>query len=632
MGANHSQAPSASRMAGLTMGAIGVVYGDIGTSPLYTLKTCLTAHGNLPINPENILGILSLIFWAIMIVVSAKYVVVIMRADNRGEGGILALMALALRDMDTRSRKGLLLMGLGIFGASLFYGDGIITPAISVLSAFEGISVISHTLDPYIVPLTIIVLVGLFAIQRHGTAKVGKLFGPIMVFWFLTLAVMGIRSIVHAPEVFAAINPLYGARFVIDFPWRGFIIMGAVVLSVTGGEALYADMGHFGQKSIRIAWFGLVLPSLVLCYFGQGALLLHNPAAIKNPFFLLAPQWALAPLVVLAAAATVIASQAVISGAFSMTNQAVQLGYCPRVDIDHTSDQEIGQIYVPQINWFLMVAVILLVLAFRTSDNLASAYGLSVCGTMVMTTLLAFNVLAKGRTKGRKVLFWVVLTGFLVVDMVFLSSNMLKLPDGGWVPLVIGLIIFTMMTTWKRGRVLLGDRLREGELPLQGFVESLEASPPQRVDGTAIFMTTSSDSVPHALLHNLKHNKVLHEKVVFLTIRTADIPFVAKREKVVVPKLGESFYQVIATYGFKEEPSVPGILRQVEELQPELDFDPMQTSFFLSRETIVEGKYPAMAWWRRKLFSLMTRNATRATNYFKIPPNRVVEMGMQVEL
>ncbi len=632
MGANHGQAPSASRLAGLTVGAIGVVYGDIGTSPLYTLKTCLTAHGNLPINAENILGILSLIFWAIMIVVSAKYVVVIMRADNRGEGGILALMALALRDLDPRSRKGLLLMGLGIFGASLFYGDGIITPAISVLSAFEGISVISHTLDPYIVPLTIIVLVALFAIQRHGTSKVGKFFGPIMVFWFLTLAVMGLRSIVHAPEVFAAINPLYGARFIADFPLRGFIIMGAVVLSVTGGEALYADMGHFGQKSIKIAWFGLVLPSLVLCYFGQGALLLHNPAAIKNPFFLLAPQWALAPLVILAAAATVIASQAVISGAFSMTNQAVQLGYCPRVDIDHTSDQEIGQIYVPQINWFLMVAVILLVLAFRTSDNLASAYGLSVCGTMVMTTLLAFNVLGKTLDAGRKALFRVVLIGFLVVDLIFLSSNMLKLPDGGWVPLVMGLFIFTLMTTWKRGRTLLGDRLREGELPLQGFVESLEAAPPQRVEGTAIFMTTSADSVPHALLHNLKHNKVLHEKVVFLTIRTADIPFVAKREKVVVPKLGESFYQVIATYGFKEEPSVPAILKQVGELQPELDFDPMQTSFFLSRETIVEGKYPAMAWWRRKVFSLMTRNATRATSYFKIPPNRVVEMGMQVEL
>ncbi|MBB5191790.1 KUP system potassium uptake protein [Silvimonas terrae] len=632
MGANHGQAPSASRLAGLTVGAIGVVYGDIGTSPLYTLKTCLTAHGNLPINAENILGILSLIFWAIMIVVSAKYVVVIMRADNRGEGGILALMALALRDLDPRSRKGLLLMGLGIFGASLFYGDGIITPAISVLSAFEGISVISHTLDPYIVPLTIIVLVALFAIQRHGTSKVGKFFGPIMVFWFITLAVMGLRSIVHAPEVFAAINPLYGARFIADFPLRGFIIMGAVVLSVTGGEALYADMGHFGQKSIKIAWFGLVLPSLVLCYFGQGALLLHNPAAIKNPFFLLAPQWALAPLVILAAAATVIASQAVISGAFSMTNQAVQLGYCPRVDIDHTSDQEIGQIYVPQINWFLMVAVILLVLAFRTSDNLASAYGLSVCGTMVMTTLLAFNVLGKTLDPGRKMLFRVVLIGFLVVDLIFLSSNMLKLPDGGWVPLVMGLFIFTLMTTWKRGRTLLGDRLREGELPLQGFVESLEAAPPQRVEGTAIFMTTSADSVPHALLHNLKHNKVLHEKVVFLTIRTADIPFVAKREKVVVPKLGESFYQVIATYGFKEEPSVPSILKQVAELQPELDFDPMQTSFFLSRETIVEGKYPAMAWWRRKVFSLMTRNATRATSYFKIPPNRVVEMGMQVEL
>ncbi|GGP22580.1 potassium transporter Kup [Silvimonas iriomotensis] len=632
MGANHGQAPSASRLAGLTVGAIGVVYGDIGTSPLYTLKTCLTAHGNLPINAENILGILSLIFWAIMIVVSAKYVVVIMRADNRGEGGILALMALALRDLDPRSRKGLLLMGLGIFGASLFYGDGIITPAISVLSAFEGISVISHKLDPYIVPLTIIVLVALFAIQRHGTSKVGKLFGPIMVFWFITLAVMGVRSILHAPEVFAAINPLNGARFIADYPLRGFVIMGAVVLSVTGGEALYADMGHFGQKSIKIAWFGLVLPSLILCYFGQGALLLHNPAAIKNPFFLLAPQWALAPLVILAAAATVIASQAVISGAFSMTNQAVQLGYCPRVDIDHTSDQEIGQIYVPQINWFLMVAVILLVLAFRTSDNLASAYGLSVCGTMVMTTLLAFNVLGKTLDRGRKMLFRAVLIGFLVVDLIFLSSNMLKLPDGGWVPLVMGLFIFTLMTTWKRGRTLLGDRLREGELPLQGFVESLEAAPPQRVEGTAIFMTTSADSVPHALLHNLKHNKVLHEKVVFLTIRTADIPFVAKREKVVVPKLGESFYQVIATYGFKEEPSVPAILRQVSELQPELDFDPMQTSFFLSRETIVEGKYPAMAWWRRKVFSLMTRNATRATSYFKIPPNRVVEMGMQVEL
>ena len=632
MSAHSSHAPSGAKLARLTVGAIGVVYGDIGTSPLYTLKTCLTAHGNLPINAPNILGILSLIFWAIMVVVSAKYVIVIMRADNRGEGGILALMALALRDVTPRSRKAYILMGLGIFGASLFYGDGIITPAISVLSAFEGISVISHTLDPYILPLTIAVIIGLFAIQSHGTASVGKLFGPIMVFWFFVLAVMGVNSILKAPEVLAAINPMHAVNFMVAYPWRGFVVMGAVVLSVTGGEALYADMGHFGMKSIRIAWFSLVLPSLALCYFGQGALLLHNPAAIKNPFFLLAPQWALAPLVVLAAAATVIASQAVISGAFSMTNQAIQLGYCPRMDIDHTSDQEIGQIYVPQINWFLLVAVIVLVLTFRTSDNLAAAYGLSVCGTMVMTTLLAFNVLARKARRGLRVGMWVVLLAFLIVDLLFLSSNMLKLPDGGWFPLVIGMIAFTFMTTWKRGRVLLSERLREGELPLQGFVESLESSPPQRVEGTAIFMTTSMDSVPHALLHNLKHNKVLHESVVFLTIRTADIPFVAKRERVVVRKLGESFYQVISTYGFKEEPSVPGILKQVEELQPALDFDPMQTSFFLSRETIVEGKYPAMTWWRRKLFSLMTRNATRATNYFRIPPNRVVEMGMQVEL
>ncbi|WP_169307392.1 potassium transporter Kup [Chitiniphilus eburneus] len=618
--------------AAMTLAALGVVYGDIGTSPLYTLKECLNGHVPLPIVPENVLGMLSMVFWGLMLVVSVKYVVLILRADNRGEGGVLALMALALREAGTGSRKALFFTALGIFGASLFYGDSIITPAISVLSALEGIGVVSHRLDPYIVPITIVVLIVLFVLQARGTASMGKLFGPVMLLWFVTLGLLGLYQVVQSPGVLAAINPIYALRFVVHHAWQAFVLLGAVVLALTGAEALYADMGHFGRPAIRRAWFGLVLPSLVLNYFGQGALLLANPKAIANPFFLLAPSWGVLPLVVLATVATVIASQAVISGAYSMTSQAIQLGFAPRMDIEHTSDTEIGQIYMPGITWFLLVAVIALVLLFRSSGNLASAYGFAVTCTMVMTTLLAFTVLGRRFAGIPRLGIFALLSVLLVIDLLLFSSNALKIHDGGWFPLLVGVIAFTLMMTWKRGRALLNDRLHQGELPLEGFVEMLESSPPQRVEGTAIFMTGSADRVPHALLHNLKHNKVLHEQVVLMTVENADIPYVATRERVAVRRLGETFYQIIATYGFKEEPSVPAILKLVKELQPELDLDPMQTSFFLSRETIVAAKYPEMSLWRRKIFALMNRNALRATSFFKIPPNRVVEMGMQVEL
>jgi len=620
------------KLAGLVVGAIGVVYGDIGTSPLYTLKECFNGHVALELNAFNVLGILSLIFWGLMLVVTVKYVSIILRADNRGEGGILALMALAMRVVNGSPRKTLWVAMMGIFGAALFSGESIITPAISVLSALEGISIISHTLDPYILPIAIMVMVALFAMQSRGTALVGKLFGPVMVTWFVVIAALGVINIIKAPQVLAAINPLFAIEFFVAHPWVAFVLLGAVVLCLTGVEALYADMGHFGRPAIRYAWFLLVLPALLLNYYGQGALLLTNPEAIKNPFYFLAPTWAHPPLVVLATMATVIASQAVISGAFSVANQAIQLGFCPRMDIQHTSAQERGQIYIPGINWFLLVSVIALILAFRSSSNLAAAYGFAVTCTMVMTTLLAFVVASRHFKGAKKHGMFALLGVLLVVDLAFFSSNILKLHQGGWFPLLIGMIAFTMMMTWKRGRKLLSAKLREGEMPLAGFVESLESSPPQRVEGLSIFMTASSDSVPHALLHNLKHNKVLHEQVVFLTIQSCDIPFVPLKERVVVRRLGESFYQVIATFGFKEEPGVPAVLEQVTHLQPELVFDDMNTSFFLSRETIVEAKYPSMSWWRRRLFSLMSRNATRVTNFFKIPPNRVVEMGMQVEL
>ncbi|KAF0814577.1 Low affinity potassium transport system protein kup [Andreprevotia sp. IGB-42] len=621
-----------SSLAAMSLAALGVVYGDIGTSPLYTLKECLNGHYPLEIIQENVFGMLSLIFWGLILVVSLKYVIIILRADNRGEGGVLSLMALALQKAKPGSRKALLIAAAGIFGAALFYGDSMITPAISVLSALEGIGIVSHTLDPYIIYITIGVLVALFMIQSRGTATVGKLFGPVMLLWFFVLGALGLMQIIKNPGVLAAMNPVHALRFAEYHSVQAFVLLGAVVLALTGAEALYADMGHFGRPAIRRAWFIFVLPSLVLNYFGQGALLLRDPSAIKNPFFLMAPDWGLVPLVVLATVATVIASQAVISGAFSVTKQAIQLGFCPRMNIEHTSETEIGQIYLPQVNWALLVSVIVLVLVAGSSTKLAAAYGFAVTCTMVMTTLLAFMVLGRTLSKARRVVLWFVLSVLFLIDLLLFSANVLKVPDGGWLPLVVGLASFTVMMTWHRGRSLLGDKLHEGELPLAGFIESLEASPPQRVEGVAIFMTGSTDSVPHALLHNLKHNKVLHEQVVFLTVTTADIPFVPRRERVVIRRLGQTFHQIIATYGFKEEPQVPEILAQVEELQPELHFEPMETSYFLSRETIVQGKHPAISRWRGWLFSIMARNSVRATQYFKIPPNRVVEMGTQVEI
>ncbi|WP_051279706.1 potassium transporter Kup [Chitinilyticum aquatile] len=616
----------------LTLAALGVVYGDIGTSPLYTLKECFAGPVGLALTPFNILGILSLIFWALMLVVSLKYVSIILRADNKGEGGILALLALAQRETAGRPRLTRCVAILGIFGAALFYGDCIITPAISVLSAVEGISVVSHKLDQMIVPLCIGIIIGLFAVQSHGTATVGKIFGPVMLLWFAILAVMGIASIVHAPEVLAALNPLHAVRFFLAAPGSSFILLGAVVLCLTGGEALYADMGHFGKAAIRNAWYGLVLPALVLNYFGQGALLLQNPQAIKNPFFLLAPGWGLIPLVLLATFATVIASQAVISGAYSMASQAIQLGFTPRMEIRHTSASEKGQIFISQINWALLLAVIILILSFRSSGALASAYGFAVTCTMVITTLLAFLVLGKYSTPLRRLGMFAVLGGLLLVDLAFFAANSLKIADGGWMPLLVGLVLFTMMMTWKRGRMLLMRKLREGEMPLAGFVGTLESSTIARVEGTAVFLTASSDTVPHALLHNLKHNKILHEQVILLTVSTADVPLIPPAQQLTITQLGNQVFQILICCGFKDTPDIPAALALAATREPQLHCEPMQLSYFLSRETIVESRYPEMARWRRMLFSLMMRNAARITSFFGIPPNRVVEMGMQVEL
>ncbi|MDK2124865.1 potassium transporter Kup [Parachitinimonas caeni] len=617
-------------VAGLILGAIGVVYGDIGTSPLYTLKECFNPEHGLQLTPANVLGILSLVFWALILIVSFKYVMVIMRADNRGEGGILALMALALRKQGRRRGQFSIFIVLGIAGAALFYGDGMITPAISVLSAVEGLELASTKVHPFILPIAIAVLVGLFMMQAHGTAAVGKLFGPIMVLWFLVLAILGVVNILHDPTILAAINPVYAIRFFLDHHYAAFLALGSVVLAITGGEAIYADMGHFGRRPIRLGWFAFVLPALLINYFGQGALLLHDASARVNPFYHMAPDWALVPLVILATAATVIASQAVISGAFSITAQAIQLGYCPRMDIQHTSDKEIGQIYLPGINWALLVSVIVLVLGFRSSNNLAAAYGIAVTGTMVITTALAYIVLVHG-DGWKRYAMWLILTALLIIELAFFASNAMKFFDGGWFPLLIGIAAFVLMTTWKTGRRLLFHRLHDGEMPLESFVDAIEASPPHKVEGTAIFMTGSADTVPHALLHNLKHNKVLHENVMFLTIQSTDIPVVGKKDRLQIKQLSPTFWQVVATYGFNEEPSVPEIIEQCLQ-ETSMPLDMMTTSFFLSRETIVDGKTPAMSWLRRRLFATMQRNAARPTDYFKIPPNRVVEMGTQVEI
>jgi KUP system potassium uptake protein len=622
-------AGSSKRMSPLVIGAIGVVYGDIGTSPLYTLRQCFGGEHLVPLTPENVLGILSIVFWALLIIVTAKYVTLIMRADNRGEGGILALTALVSRGLGDHGRRRWWLVGFGIFGAAMFYGDGMITPAISVLGAVEGLEIIAPELHRFIVPVTVAIVLALFAIQKRGTASVGLLFGPVMCTWFVVLAILGLLQVIEHPGVLGAINPGRALAFIAASPRLAFLALGAVVLAVTGTEALYADMGHFGATPIRRAWVGFVMPALVLNYFGQGALLLADPGAIKNPFYLLAPQWALIPLVVLATCAAVIASQAVISGAFSLTRAAIQMGYCPRLKIQHTSDRQIGQIYVPFINWTLLIAVVLLVAGFRSSDNLGGAYGIAVTLAMLIDSVLIFVVMRRIWGWSRLVAFAIAVPLFLI-DLLFLASNSLKVPAGGWFPLLIGGVVFTLLTTWKRGRALLMERLAVDSMPLGLFIESIEISPPPRVPGTAVFLTSAADRVPHALLHNLKHNKVLHDRVVFLTIHTQDFPRVAAAERVRIAELGCAFLRMDAYYGFAEDPDVLELLESLGKHG--LEFDMMDTSFFVSRETLIPSVAPGMALWRERVFVSMSKMAVKATDFFHIPTNRVVELGTQVEL
>jgi KUP system potassium uptake protein len=624
----HSE--SNSRLAALSLAALGVVYGDIGTSPLYTMKEVFAgAHHPVPITPDNVLGILSLVLWSLIMVVSVKYVGFVMRADNRGEGGIMALIALASRQAGDNAAKQRFIMLVGILGACMFYADGMITPAISVLSAVEGMEIATPAFSHLVVPTTLIVLLGLFLVQRRGTALIGGLFGPIMVVWFATLAVLGTIKIIEAPDVLAAVNPIYAFHFFTRNGGIAFLALGAVVLAVTGGEALYADMGHFGRRPIRIAWFGFVLPALMLNYFGQGAEILHNPESIKNPFYLLAPDWLLIPLVFLSTAATVIASQAVISGAFSVSRQALQLGYLPRMLVQHTSESEVGQIYLPRVNWTLMIAVMALVIGFESSSRLAAAYGIAVTGDMVITSILS-AIIFNGLWGWSRVRTIAVVSVFLSVDLGFFGANVLKIPAGGWFPILMGVIIFTVMTTWKRGRQLLYKRLKDDAMDLEPFIEAISAHPPTRVQGTAIFMTPNPYGVPHAMLHNLKHNKVLHEQVALVTVKVEDIPHVPSKERVTVQNLGHGFYRVTVSYGFKDEPDLPHELEACADYGLQLDV--MDTSFFIGKETVIARRDSEMAFWREKLFITMFRNADSVTNQFKLPPNRVVELGAQVAL
>ena len=621
--------PHDSRLLPIALAALGVVFGDIGTSPLYAMRECFGSHYGLAPTHDNVLGILSLIFWALIVVISVKYVTFVMRADNRGEGGILALLALATHHFKGSAQQRAWLVGLGIFGAGLFYGDGVITPAISVLSAVEGLHIATPLLDRYVVPITLIILVGLFLIQARGTARVGAYFGPVMVLWFLTVALLGLASMVQAPEVLSAFNPGYALTFFTINRWTGFLVMGSVFLAVTGGEALYADMGHFGKRPIRLAWFSFVLPAIVLNYLGQGALLLRDPTAISHPFYLLAPSWLLYPVVILATLATVIASQAVISGVFSVTRQAVQLGYCPRIAIRHTSDQAIGQIYVPAANWGLLIAVTVLVLGFHTSSNLAAAYGIAVTIAMVIDTLLVLT-LARIAWGWSWLRIGLAVAAFLMLEMAFLSANALKIPHGGWITLLIAGAIFTLMITWKDGRKLLNQRLQENAMPLDLFLQSLNAGSTLRVPGTAVFLTSTPDGVPNALLHNMKHNKVIHERLMLLTVKSEEIPRLTDEERVSVHPLGNNAWRIVVRYGFTENPDLPHALALCERYG--LHFEMMDTTFFLGRATLIPTTRAGMALWREKLFASLFRNATRPMDFFRIPYGRVVEMGTQVEL
>ncbi|WP_150583824.1 potassium transporter Kup [Pandoraea communis] len=624
----HGQRPQA--MPALMVAAIGVVFGDIGTSPLYALKECFDPQHGIPFTPQAVFGIISLLFWALVIVVSLKYVLFVMRADNRGEGGVLALMALSLRSVRSGSRWASVLMMLGMFGACMFYGDAVITPAISVMSAVEGLEIAAPSLTRFVLPITIVILIVLFSMQKSGTAKVGRLFGPVMVTWFVILGVLGVCNIVAAPEIVKAINPYYGIHFIRTHALQAYIVLGSVFLVLTGAEALYADMGHFGIRPIRFAWTALVFPALVLNYFGQGALLLTNPKAIENPFFLLAPDWALLPLVFVATAATVIASQAVISGAFSLTSQAIQLGYVPRMKIMHTSDREIGQIYMPMINWALLLVIIWIVLAFKSSSNLAAAYGIAVTTTMVITTILACVVMVKV-WNWNKFLVALIIAGFLVVDFAFFGANLIKVEEGGWLPLALGAFLFFMLMTWHKGRQLLRERTAADGIPLGPFLQGLLAHPPHRVAGTAIYLTGGNTQVPVSLLHNLKHNRILHERTIFLTFRTVDVPYVEDANRIEVKDHTGGLYSVVATFGFNETPDVKEVLHLLEA-KTDMHFELMDTSFFLARETVVPTKLPGMSIWRERLFAWMHQNAAKPTDFFSIPANRVVELGTKIEI
>jgi KUP system potassium uptake protein len=617
-------------LARMALGALGVVYGDIGTSPLYTIQNTFS-DVNAAITPDraNILGVLSVTFWLLVMIVSLKYVVFIMRADNKGEGGIMALMALAQRAARGNVRVRWIIMILGLLGASLFYGDGVITPAISVLSAVEGLKVLTPQLSHWVVPLTVLILLGLFVAQSRGTSRVGAVFGPIMLIWFATLAALGVTEILRQPHVLLALNPWYGLEFFRANGWHGFLALGGMVLAITGCEALYADMGHFGRAPIRLAWFGYVSPALVLNYFGQGALLLSKPAAIDNPFYRLVPEGLLIPMIVLASIATVIASQAVISGAFSMTREAIQLGFSPRLEVVHTSRETLGQIYLPWVNRLLLVLVIAAVLGFRSSNALGAAYGIAVTGTMFITTCLALIVAR--RLWGWK-RFLVALAGavFLTIDASLFSANAIKIEDGGWFPLVLGLFAFLIMSTWRRGRDLVLRELKQTGLALEPFIASLAEHPPLRVPGTAVFLTANVNAVPNALLHNLKHNKVLHERNVLLTVETLESPVAEYGERTEITALGHEFFRLTLRFGFAEDPDIPAALQSCSAKG--IGFDMMDTTFFVSRESIVATDRAGMPLWRDRLFAFLARNASSATAFFRIPGNRLIELGTQVEI
>lgn len=618
-----------SRLATLSLAAIGIVYGDIGTSPLYTMKEVFSKDHGVALNQANLLGVVSLIVWGLTIIVTLKYVTLILRADNRGEGGIMALMALAMSSVTTQSRWYYPLMLVGLTGAALFFGDGVITPAISVLSAIEGLEVATPAFRPYVIPITVAVLVALYMVQHAGTAGIGKWFGPVVLIWFATLAVMGVINIVESPAILAALNPLHGLRFLVDNGWIAFVALGAIFLAFTGAEALYADMGHFGKKPVRLAWFFVVFPALSLNYLGQGGLLLSNSAAVSHPFYHQLGTWSIYPLVIMATLATVIASQATISATFSVTQQAISLGFLPRMRVLYTSEREMGQIYVPLVNWLQLTVVVLAVIGFGSSSNLASAYGIAVTTTMLTTTILTFFVI-RFRWKYNLLLCWAATGFFLTIDIAFLAANTMKIAHGGWFPLALGAVMITILLTWRSGRELVFSSLTRHSIPIKDFLQSLFVSPPVRVEGTAVFFRAEGDGVPHALLHNLLHNKILHERTVFLTVFNRPIPSIPDSARIRVEPLGHHCYQVNVYYGFKDERNIPQALELCAGSG--LEFDRMHTSFFIARQTVVSAVAGGMALWREALFAIMSRNARDAADYYQIPPNRVIELGAQVAI